>query len=361
MYTNSTVGGLLNATFGNATEAIVSLFAMRAGLLRVVQLSLLGSILSNMLLVLGCAFLFGGLRYPEQRFNIGAASMNINLLVLSVLAQTLPSMLAASHTQLRGSASIVTLSRVSAFVLLSLYCAFLYFQLVTHADMFDDDADDKKTDANDGAEAAAGDAVPEAVTRADAVGTGSAASNHEEEEDDDDDDDELVLTFPACLGALAVVTLLISMLSDFLVDAIEGAAESWGVPLSFISVILLPIVGNAAEHASAVIFARKNKMDLALGIAIGSSTQIAIGVTPACVLIGGMMRKPLSLDLQPFEAAALLVSVLCLAHSLADGRSNWMKGATLVAGYVLLAAAFAVHDDPLLSGEKAGAAPAPPP
>lgn len=336
LYTNSTVGGLLNATFGNATEAIVSLFAMRAGLLRVVQLSLLGSILSNMLLVLGCAFLFGGLRYPEQRFNVSAASMNVNLLVLALLAQALPSLLAASHTELRGGASVLTLSRVTSLVLVCLYAAFLYFQLVTHAELFDDEAKgDKKQDV--------GSADAAAVTEKSTDGVA---------DDEEDEEEEKMLTFSACLGALTVVTLLISLLSDYLVDAIQGAAESWDLPLSFIAVILLPIVGNAAEHASAIIFARKNKMDIALGIAIGSSTQIAIGVTPACVLLGGLMGKPLSLDLQPFETGAMLVSVLCLAHSLQDGRSNWMKGATLCAGYVLLAAAFAVHDDPLLAAER---------
>jgi Ca2+:H+ antiporter len=378
-YTNSTLGGRLNATFGNATEVIVSVAAMRNGLLRIVQLSLLGSILSNMLLVLGCAFFFGGLKHKEQRFNASAAGINLTLLLLAVMAQTLPSLLAATGTELHAAASTLAFSRFTAFVLFNVYGAFLYFQLVTHRELYEDtpagasgaDAeDDEAAAAEDGAAAAAA-AADAAMSAGDADGSGdglltrrsslvalasspppaSSAGSDGKKGGDDDDEDELVLTFSGAIGCLAGVTVLIAILSEYLVDAIEGAAAAWGLPLSFISVILLPIVGNAAEHMSAVIFAMHNKMDLALGIAVGSSTQIALLVTPGCVLLAGMMGRPLDLNLQPFETGSLLVATLMLAFALADGRANWLKGVALVAGYLVLAAAYAAHDDPRLLAE----------
>jgi Ca2+:H+ antiporter len=343
-YTNSTLGGLLNATFGNLTEVIVSCAALRKGLLRIVQLSLLGSILSNMLLVLGCAFLGGGLKYREQRFNAAGASVNVTLLMLAVLAHALPALLGATHTELRGSASLLALSRFTSFIMLMCYGAFLYFQLVTHRELYEDEPA-PKADKAAGGGAAAASAASEAPAGGESV---------DAEESKEDDEDELVLSFGGALACLAVVTALIAVLSEFLVDAIEGAAEAWGLPLAFISVILLPIVGNAAEHMSAVIFALQNKLDLAIGIAVGSSTQIALLVTPGCVLLAGAMRKPLDLNLQPFETGALLVGVLMLAFTLQEGRTNWLKGAALVAAYVVVAAAFAAHDDPRLAAEHAG-------
>ena len=361
-YTSDTVGGLLNATFGNATEVIVSLSAMRAGLLRVTQLSLLGSVLSNMLLVLGCSFLFGGLKYPEQRFTYaGDTSMNIDMLFMALMGQALPALLSASHTQLHGSASIVTLSRVSSLVMVVVYAFAVYHQLRAHPEPKGGDpnaaAPAAHTDDNKHREAApeprnsraTGDAphsVPAEAGAPPPEPPAAAASGG--------DDDELVLTFRTCLGALAVVTVLISVLSEYLVASIEAAADAWGVPLTFIAVILLPIVGNASEHASAVMLARKNKMDVSLGICVGSSSQIACGVTPACVLFGILMAQPLTLDLQPFETGALVFGVLCLSQALAHGVSTWMTGATLVAAYVVLAAAFAVHGDPQLQREHVG-------
>ena len=359
-YTSDTIGGLLNATFGNATEVIVSLSAMRAGLLRVTQLSLLGSVLSNMLLVLGCSFLFGGFRHAEQRFtSSGDTSMNIDLLFLAVMGQALPSLLSASHTQLHGSASIVTLSRISSLVMVVVYAFAVVQQLRAHpepkgdpnaAAPAEDDTDGKdkhrETAPEPRSSRATGDVPSTRADGGDVSEPAVAASG--------DDDDELVLTFRTCIGALAVVTALIGVLSGYLVASIEAAADAWGVPLTFISVILLPIVGNASEHASAIMFALKNKLDVALGICVGSSSQIACGVTPACVLFGMLMGQPLTLDLQPFETGALVFGVLCVSQALAHGVSTWMTGATLVAAYIVLAAAFAVHGDPQLQREHVG-------
>jgi len=295
--------------------------------------------------------LAGGTKYKEQVFNATGVGVNITLLMLAVLAQTLPALLTASHTGLKGSRSGLALSRFTAFVMLSMYGLFLVFQLKTHKELYDDDAGEAP------AAAAALEQPPAGRDSAgsDDVETGGAAQDKKSDDgkSDDDDEDELVLTFSGAIICLSAVTVVIALLSELLVDTIEGAAQAWKIPLPFISVILLPIVGNAAEHASAVIFALHNKVDLAIGIAVGSSTQIALLVTPGCVLLSAAMGKPLGLDLEPFETASLLLAVLMLAFTVVGGRANWLKGAALVASYVVLAASYVVHDDPLLTAEHA--------
>mmetsp|Transcript_25278 Transcript_25278/g.83029 ORF Transcript_25278/g.83029 Transcript_25278/m.83029 type:complete len:378 (-) Transcript_25278:48-1181(-) len=302
-HTNSTIGGLLNATFGNATEVIVSLFALNNGLLRVVQLSLLGSILSNMLLVLGCAFFFGGLKMKVQTYNATGVMMNAALLLLSVAGMSLPAALHASGTELADYNSELALSRFSSCLLLVIYISFLYFQLHSHKEYFDD----------------------------------------EEEAGDDEEEEEAELTFWGAIMWMAGITIIISILSDYLVDCIEGAAKQMKIPIAFISVIILPIVGNAAEHASAVIFAMRNKMDLSLGVAIGSSTQIALFVMPFCVLTGWLLDEPLDLNLHVFETSTLILTVITVIFVIKDGRSNWLAGLTLVLAYFILSAAFYCH------------------
>jgi len=193
-----------------------------------------------------------------------------------------------------------------------IYLAFLYFQLVTHTHLYEDDDDD-----------------------------------------DDDEEDEPVLGFWGSIFWLGIMTIFISILSDYLVDTIEGASASWDFSVAFISVILLPIVGNAAEHASAVMFAMKNKMDISLGVAIGSSTQIALLVIPFCVIVGWFMDKPMDLNLQVFETATLFITVVTVAFVCQDGKSNWLKGLTLILAYILLSASFFFHKDPDLIGRTA--------
>ncbi|KAF5726521.1 vacuolar cation/proton exchanger 3-like [Tripterygium wilfordii] len=237
-FTGPTVGGLLNATFGNATELIISILALRNGMMRVVQQSLLGSILSNMLLVLGCAFFSGGLvvRKREQVFNKAAAGVNCGLLLMAVMGLLFPAVLHATHTEVHFGKSELALSRFSSCVMLVAYAAFLHFQL-------------RKQD-----------------------------------------------------------TLYVS------VD--EGASVSLKMPMAFISVILLPIVGNAAEHASAIVFAMKDRLDISLGVAIGSSTQISMFGVPFCVVIGWIMGHPMDLNFQLFETATLFITVLVVAFML---------------------------------------------
>ena len=331
-HTSQTIGGLLNATFGNATEMIVSVFALRDGLLRVVQLSLVGSIFSNMLLVLGCAFFAGGVKWPEQRFNKNGAMTNSSLLCLAVMGVTLPNALHATHTELHGTASELALSRFSATLLLIMYVVFLYFQLVSHTDFFEDEpasTENNGDDENDHNE---------------------IEEEKDDDDSDDDDDEDPELGFTEAIYYMAAITLFISILSDVIVGTIEGAARSWNCPVAFISVVMLPIVGNAAEHASAVMFALRNKMDISIGVAIGSSTQIAMFVFPFCVCVAWAMDKPLDLNMKVFETVSLVLCVVTVTFCIRDGKGNWLKGLTLILAYVILAASFFFHAEPPAEG-----------
>ncbi|CAL6328465.1 unnamed protein product [Bathycoccus prasinos] len=310
-HTSQTIGGLLNATFGNATEMIVSVFALRDGLLRVVQLSLVGSIFSNMLLVLGCAFFAGGVKWPEQRFNKNGAMTNSSLLCLAVMGVTLPNALHATHTELHGTASELALSRFSATLL-----------LIIKKKKKDDD----KNDHNE------------------------IEEEKDDDDSDDDDDEDPELGFTEAIYYMAAITLFISILSDVIVGTIEGAARSWNCPVAFISVVMLPIVGNAAEHASAVMFALRNKMDISIGVAIGSSTQIAMFVFPFCVCVAWAMDKPLDLNMKVFETVSLVLCVVTVTFCIRDGKGNWLKGLTLILAYAILAASFFFHAEPPAEG-----------
>uniref|UniRef100_A0A0R0EXA6 Sodium/calcium exchanger membrane region domain-containing protein n=1 Tax=Glycine max TaxID=3847 RepID=A0A0R0EXA6_SOYBN len=282
-YTGDTVGGLLNATFGNATELIISIYALKSGMTRVVQLSLLGSILSNMLLVLGCAFLCGGIvnHKKEQVFNKAAASVNSGLLLMAVMGILFPAVLHYTHTELKSQRS-------------------LYVSV----------NEDESQNGNN--------------------------SNDDESPD---------ISKWETLIWLSVMTAWISILSEYLVGAMEGASMAWEIPVAFISVILLPLVGNAAEHASAIMFAMKDKLDISLGVAIGSSTQISMFVIPFCVVIGWIIGQPMDLNFQLFETAALFLTVIVVAFMLQEGTANYFKGLMLILCYLIVAASFYVHVD----------------
>lgn len=311
-FTGPTVGGLLNATFGNATEMIICVFALRSGMVRVVQLSLLGSILSNMLLVLGCAFLFGGLANSkkEQKFDKAAAHLNSSLLLMAVMCMLFPATLHATRTELQRGKSELTLSRVTSCVMLVAYTGYIFFQLCNPSpSLRDEDIE---------------------------VAVESAESESEESEVD----------AWSAMFWLTTVTIFISILSKYIVDAIEGASEAWHMPVAFISVIILPIVGNAAEHTSAIIFAVKDNLDLSLAVAIGSSTQISMLVIPVCALLAWPMGVNMDLNFELFETAVLFISVLVVAFMLLEGTANYFKGVMLVLCYFIVGASFFVHVDP---------------
>ncbi|WRX28159.1 Sodium/calcium exchanger membrane region - like 8 [Theobroma cacao] len=314
------IGGLLNATFGNATELIISIYALKIGMIRVVQLSLLGSILSNMLLVLGCAFFCGGLVHhrKEQVFSKATAVVNSGLLLMAVMGLLFPAVLHSTHTERHDGKSELALSRFSSCIMLLAYAAYLVFQLKSQKDLY--------------------------------VPIDEEGSQNEEQSDDDDEAPE-ISKWESIIW-LAIMTAWISILSDYLVDTIQGASEAWDVPIAFISVILLPIIGNAAEHASAIMFAMKDKLDISLGVAIGSSTQISMFGIPFCVVIGWMMGCKMDLNFQLFETATLFITVIVVAFFLQEGTSNYFKGLMLILCYLIVAASFFVHEDPLSTGES---------
>ncbi|KAK4851343.1 hypothetical protein QYF36_014303 [Acer negundo] len=318
-YTGATVGGLLNATFGNATELIISLYALKSGMIRVVQLSLLGSILSNMLLVLGCAFFCGGLVFykKEQKFTKATAVVNSGLLLMAVMGLLFPAVLHYTHTEVHFGKSELALSRFSSCIMLVAYAAYLVFQLKSQKDLY----------------------VP--LTEEE---NQSGDGDHDNDDDGGDDEAPEISKWESIIW-LSIMTAWISILSEYLVDAIQGASASWGIPISFISVILLPIVGNAAEHASAIMFAMKDKLDISLGVAIGSSTQISMFGIPFCVVIGWIMGRPMDLNFQLFETATLFITVIVVAFFLQEGTSNYFKGLMLILCYLIVAASFFVHED----------------
>ncbi|KAG1327892.1 vacuolar cation/proton exchanger 1a [Cocos nucifera] len=312
-YTGPTVGGLLNATCGNATELIIAIFALYEGKIEVVKLSLVGSILSNLLLVLGTSLLLGGIANlrKEQLYDRKQADANSGLLMLAALCHLLP--LGFRYAINSGERAVTTvpildLSRACSFVMLSAYIAFLLFQLKTHRQLFE-----------------------------------------AQEEDDNDDvtaEEEAVVGFPSALAWLVGMTIVIAMLSEYIVGTIEDASESWGISVSFISIILLPIVGNAAEHAGAIIFAFKNKLDITLGVSLGSASQVAMFVVPLSVLVAWIMGVDMDLDFKLLETGSLIMSVLLTAFTLQDGTSHYLKGVVLLFAYLVIGACFFVLKTP---------------
>ena len=299
------LGGLLNATFGNAVEIIIASLAIWTAaqaasgseteilMLNLVQASLIGSILGNLLLVLGLALLWGGYNHRSQTFNQEALSMNGSLLLLAVLALIIPA--AAAHTG--ADSDILDLSRYASLVLLAMYGLSLFFQFKTHSHLFD------------------------------------VSSEVEEKE-------EPKMTTRDAWILLILATVLVGWMAEILVHSVDEAAKGWGLPTLFIGVILLPFFGNAAEHFTAVIVAGKDKMDLSLAIAIGSSVQIAVFVAPLMVLFAWVMGVNLSLEFGILETAATFMSVLVANFILNDGKTNWLEGVMLLACYLILALSF---------------------
>jgi Ca2+:H+ antiporter len=286
------VGGLLNATFGNAAELIIALAALRAGLYDVVKASIAGSIIGNILLVLGAAMLCGGLRRPEQHFNPAGARAQATMLTLAAIALILPAAFqAAAHTTAAG---LGRLSVAIAVVLLFAYLLNLLFALVTHAALF----------------------------------KGSYVAEEREQHP----------SVARAAAVLAVATAAIAWMSEIMVGAIEPTAHELGLSNVFVGVFVVAIMGNAAEHATAVRAAINDRMDLSLSIAIGSSVQVALFVAPILVLVS-LFVGPAPMDLA-FPAGlvlAVLLAVLITGQVAGDGRSDWLKGAQLLTVYLVLA------------------------
>ena len=307
--TSESVGGLLNATFGNAAEMILALFALYAAstttdpetaenMIHLVQASLIGSILGNLLLVMGLAFVWGGMHHSEQKFSETQVSSNSSLLLLAVIVLIIPTVFNFTVDGTAGDDGVEKLSHAAAIILLAIYGLFLLFQLKTHSHLF-------------------------------------ATDNIHHEEPQMDQKDAIIL--------LILATVLVSWMAEVLVHSVESAAEKYHLPYIFIGVILLPLFGNAAEHFTAVSVAAKNKMDLSFAISIGSSTQIAVFVAPLMIMVAWMWGVPLTFEFGVLETIAVFLAVSIANLIAADGKSNWLEGLMLLSTYAVLGLAFFFH------------------
>jgi len=293
------IGGLLNATFGNAVELIIAIFALREGLTEVVLASLTGSVLGNLLLVAGLSFFIGGLKYKVQTYNVFDARHNSGLLMFAVIvAFVIPEVFSISMDE----TETLTLSVGISIILILLYLAALFFKLVTHRGVYQSDNN-----------------------------AGTEASHHEEEPE---------WSVKRSVLILAIATLAVAYISENLVHTFEIVAESFGWSELFIGIIIVAIVGNAAEHASAVLMAYKNKMDISVEIAIGSTLQVAMFVAPLLVLLSLLFPTNLSLVFSLPELVSMASAVLLMIIISNDGETNWFEGATLLAAYLIMGVGF---------------------
>lgn len=292
LHTGPRIGGLVNATFGNVTELIIAVFLILDDRIEIVKASLTGSILGNLLLVLGLSLLVGGVKHDRQSFNARSASVHATSLALAVTGLLMPALFSLGTRATFAQREIV--SGVVAGVLIMMYVAALVFMLVTHEHLF---------------------RTPE-------------------------EDETPAWSRQKAVVVLLVTTAFVALMSEFLVSSLEAALKSLGLSELFVGLILIPVIGNAAEHSSAVMFALRNKVDVTLEIAIGSSTQIALFVAPVLVFISLAVGHPMDFVFSTFEVAAVGLSALLMTLISLDGESNWLEGAQLVGAYVIMAISF---------------------
>ncbi len=296
----SGIGGFLNATFGNAAELIIALVALSKGLTGVVKASITGSIIGNLLLVLGASILVGGIRYRKQTFNQTAARISATSLGLGAIALLIPTVFHYAAASRPGGWTVEAEQKLSLAIVIVLFLTYfcsLLFHLVTHRDLF---------------------AGPQ------------------------DESDQAKTHWPLwqAMTSLAVATAFIAWLSEFLVGSIEAARQALGLTEIFVGVVVIALVGNAAEHSTAVWAAWKNKMDLSLSIATGSSLQMALFVTPVLVFASYAFGKPMTLEFSLPEIASIVLSIWIVGQISGDGESNWLEGAQLLSVYVIIAVLF---------------------
>jgi len=292
LHTGPRIGGLVNATFGNVTELVIAFFLILDDQVDIVKASLTGSIIGNLLLVLGLSFLLGGLKHEEQTYNARAASIHATSLVLAVTGLLMPALFALGGRESFAQREVV--SGTVAAVLMILYAAALLFTLVTHEHLFRTPSPEEH---------------PEWSRR-------------------------------QAVGMLLLATAFVALEAEFLVSSLEPALEDLGLSEFFVGLIVIPIIGNAAEHSSAIMFALRNKVDVTLEIAIGSSTQIALFVAPALVFISLFVGHPMDFVFSTFEVAAVALSTILVFMISSDGRSNWLEGAQLTGAYAIMAISF---------------------
>jgi Ca2+:H+ antiporter len=294
MHAGPRIGGLLNASFGNVTELIIAVFLILDDDLDIVKASLIGSILGNLLLVLGLSILLGGLRQREQRFNARAAGVHATSLALAVTGLLMPALFVLLSEGRHGLVEREVVSVGIALVLIALYGAALLFTLVTHEHLFRTPTEDERP----------------------------------------------TWSVRTAILVLLAATALVALESELLVGSLDATVSDIGLSRFFVGLILVPVIGNAAEHGSAVFFALKNKLDVTFEIAIGSSTQIALFVAPALVLISLAAGHPMDFVFSPFEIGAVAISTFLVSLISLDGRSNWLEGAQLLGAYAIMGISF---------------------
>ena len=290
------IGGLLNATFGNATELIIAFVAMKEGMFEVVKASLAGSVIGNILLVLGLSMLIGGLKFKIQSFNKNSINITSSMLLLSVLGLSIPAIFTHALPEEALTAQYEGLSVIIAVLMLLVYIMQFVFSFVTHRALYEE-------------------TVPA------------------------DEEEHKGLKLPVAVALLIASTVCIAVISEIFVGTVEPMAESAGLSKTFVGIILVPIIGNAAEHSSAIIMAMKNKMNAAIEIALGSSLQVILFVVPVLTLLC-LFFTPMSIVFTPFELVSVTGAVLIANRVASDGESNWLEGLQLVTVYIMIGAAF---------------------
>lgn len=301
------IGGLLNATFGNAAELIIALMALHKGLIGVVKASITGSIIGNILLVVGASMLAGGMRFDQQKFNktaVRTAATSLSLAAIGLIVPTIFHISADRRPEGWSPEAERSLSLAIAVVLFVTYILWLVFSLITHKGLFSGPTEKGENEA-------ASWPVSKAVT------------------------------------ILALATTLVAFMSEFLVGSVEAARESLGLTEVFVGVIIVAIIGNAAEHSTAVISALKNQMDLSLGIAIGSSLQIALFVTPVLIFASYLFGSPMSLEFSLPETASVALAVWLVVEISGDGECNWLEGVQLLSVYLIIGILFFFLPEPV--------------
>lgn len=296
-HTGPTIGGLLNATLGNLAELIIAVLALRAGLVGLVKASITGSILGNLLLVLGAAQLAGGLRFKTQQFNPNLAGVSISLLIIAVIGLVVPTIFFETHPDPAHIAT-VRMSEFVAGILILGYVLSLVYSMWTHRSVFGEGGD---------------------------VGESEQGASW---------------SLGKALVVLGVSAGLIGWLSEILVSSTEAATKSLGMSQMFVGLILVPIIGNAAEHSTAIMMAMKNRMDLAVGIAVGSSAQVALLIAPLLVFFGVAFGRPMDLSFSRIEVISVVLAVAIASSVTRDAESNWLEGAFLLLTYAVLGVAF---------------------
>lgn len=293
-YSGPKIGGFLNGTFGNATELIISFFALKQGLFEVVKSSVAGAVIGNVLLVLGASMLAGGLKHKTQKFNKKVVEVSASMLLFAVVGLCIPALFTHTVDPSLLNTRYEGLSLIVAIVMITIYILSLIFSFFTHKDIYIVNSEEETT---------------------------------------------AKWSLKKAILILIISTVLIAIESEFLVSGIEDITKSLGLSEFFVGIIIIPIIGNAAEHSTGVVMALKNKMDVALEIAIGSSLQIILFVAPVLIFIS-LLFTPMSIVFNEFELIALIVAVLIVNRVSNDGESNWLEGVQLLAVYLIIAASF---------------------